>query len=637
MATFQELMRAAVNADAAGDTEAAAQLVNMAQSLKGKPESETFDPNQIMVPTPYDPSESVATPKVDRFGDTIKDAIKGPMNATKAYAGGLADQGKSPTMQSMPDWVPDSLRAPAAFVGDAAMTGLGAAGTAYAFGAGLVGEAFGGTPTNERKLARDLMMAGEVAVPELAGVSSVGMAAGKAAKASSKLNAPPTDVQRTARSADDLGITPSLGAGGKMRSSAAAGLEKVPGSTPVIAKDAQRFVGEVESAFAKTTAKVGRAASAVDAGEALQGGLDKFVTDFKAKSTRLFDDVGTKIPKDTVVQSPETVGLIRETLALFEGKDAIARELGLNKWAGIADDLEGGLTWDAAKKLRTSIGESIGKINGPLANMDQGKLKQVYSALTKDLEAAAVGAGPDAEKAWRRANNYYKRGATIISDSLDKTISAKSPERAYEAFAGMLKADATTADIQRVYKIKAAIPREEWSTVAASIVQRLGQAPKGAQNAAGDAFSARAFLTNWNKMSNEAKKALLPPEVRVELKKLADVAEGVKRSDADRNFSNTGHAAGWIAAMFGTAADAGMTAAALGGSHLSARALTSRPFLSALNRAARGDTRELRVMANGNGPFSIDAKTVLRMAAADAAQGSPAANSVTEPVRKTAR
>jgi len=640
MANFQDLMRAAENAEKAGDTAAARQLVQMARSLRGgsEPQSQSLQQPAAdagwtgnLTPSAYDPASQVATPQIDNFGDTINAATRDPIAATKAFAGGVMDQSQSPTMQMLPDWVPEQFRGPAARVGDIGGTALGALGTTFGFGAGLAGEMFGGSPTNERKLARDLMMAGQVAVPELAGSSGAMMATQKAARAAQRLDAGGTITQRGARAADDLGIVPSLGSGGKVRGMTAATLEKVPLAGGVIANAATRFVDDVERAYSGAVARVGTPRTSAEAGTVLQKELDQFAVDFKNKSRTLYAQVGEKLPDGTVLQAPNASQAIRDALAPFADNPEIAKQLGLDKWASMADGLDRGLTWRAASDLRTSIGESIGKIKGPLADMDEGKLKLAYAKLTEDLEAAAKAAGPDAEKAWRRASNYYRRGAERIGTYLDKTITAQSPERAFEAFVAMTKKDRASADARRMYEIKASMPADQWGDLSATIIDRLGRAKSGAQNADGDAFSPAAFLTEWNKLSPEGKNLLLPSEVRSEMNKLAEVAAIAKEGGAERNFSNTGTI--MTGAGVGAAATQApvSTALFLGGSWASAKVLTNPMMLRALNKLARGDARQMKAIANRNGAFAQDARTILRITAADAAATGPAANAATDP------
>lgn len=270
-------------------------------------------------------------------------------------------------------------------------------------------------------------------------------------------------------------------------------------------------------------------------------------------------------------------------------------------------------------------------MNGPLADMDQGRIKQAYGTLTQDLEAAAKSAGPDAEKAWRSATSYYRRGAERIEKALDKSIKADSPERAFEAFVNMAGKNRASADAKRMRRIKASMPREEWNEMAATIVDRIGRSKPGAQSAAGDEFSPGVFLTEWNKMSDEAKSVLFPQETRAQLTKLAEVSELAKSANAERNFSNSGQIVVGAASGAGLASAPLTTASILLGANISSRALTSTRMLRAMNRAARGDAKQLRTIANGGGPLAQDAQTILRMTAAESAAGGNAANAMTEP------
>lgn len=641
MATVEELLRAAKNADAAGDTDAARKLVQAAKGMMApapKYREQTMDA-AVAPPPAYDGVSAVATPpRADNFGDTFVDATAAPYAMTKAFGAGLVDQSRSPTMQALPQGMDPRLKGVVAGVGDLGGAALGGLGTAFAGAAGLVGEAIGGTPTQERKLASDLMMMGEVAVPELAGVGGTVLAGGRAVSAAENLSRPATPAQEAARAASDLGITPSLGMGGKVRGMTAATLEKTPLVAERIAKDAERAVGEVEGVFSRIKSSIGKALSPEGAGGTLQSGLTKFVENFKATSSKLYEAVDKAIPQDRRFRLDNTAAALSSAKAVFEGNPELAARLGMNKWDAVVSEAQtNGVLWSALKQFRSSVGEAIGaleggKQGGSLAGEDLARLKRLYGALTDDMTAAAQSVGNDAFTTWQRANSHYKAGSERIAENLDQTIKAKSPERAWEAFSALLQRDRATSDLTRVRKIKQSLGAEEWNTVSASIVERLGRSPAGQQNAAGDAFSPSVFLTNWNKMDPEAKRLLLSEEARLELEKLAKVAEQVKASNVERNASNTGTVV--AAGAIGSAAWQAPVATALtaGGTYLTVRAMTSVPFLKALNNAARGDSRSLSAMANGNGPFAVDARTILQMTAAETAQGDPA-NSTTAPLR----
>lgn len=656
MATLEQVMQALRNADAAGDAPAAKRMAQIAQTMRAStPSGADASALGPITPPPVE-MQGQPTPEKNEFLDTTGDLMSGPLEAAAAYGKGFLGQGPSPTMKAMPEsWNP-ALKSAYAKVGDAGMAALSALGAGYAGAAGLAGEIIGGNRAQEQRLASDLMMAGQVAVPELAGVSGASRVATAAAKA-------PTARQSAARAASDLGVTPSLGMTGRSGARIAAGLEKVPMAGSVIAKDAARAVGEVEGAFSRTVANIGKPMSPYEAGVALQSGLRKFVEGFKDRAGQMYGEVGKKISPERRFQLPNTTKTVGAFKQFFDENPELAKRLGLNKWDGIISELstpqkswgrqylerqgmdavdafgpmkEGGMSWPAIQKFRSEIGEAIGKNTGVLTDEATGRLKQLYGALTSDMEAAAKAAGPSAYQAWQRANQFYKTGAQRIERSLDKTISAENPERAFEAFSALTKADRSTSDLQRMRQIRASISRDDWNDVSASIVDRLGRSAPGAQNAAGDAFSPSRFLTEWNKLSPEGKRLLLPEDSRVELEKLAKIAEGVKSANLERNFSNTGSAVGWLATIFGSAADMGMTASALGGSYVGAKALTNPAFLRAMNSAAKGSPQSLSVMAKGRGAFASDAAAVLRLMAAETTMGG-AANRDTSPARAISR
>ena len=618
MATFREIMDAAHRADSAGDAEGAKRLLTIASDMRA---GRAYTPPEASPAAPQGGQGGLVLPNVnvegtgprpDRFGDTIKAATEQPIAATRHHASQVMN--------------PDNSLAERA--GSAVMTGVSALGAGVAGAAGTIGEVFGGSPTGEKQLARDLMMASEVAVPELAGASSTARLGMKAAREAGNVATDATDIQRTARAADDLGVAPALGTTGKTSSQISAGLEKVPFSGSVIAKDAMRYVDDIEQAYGDAVSRVGQAKTPEGAGATLQAGLDKWATNFRKKSEELYSNVGKHIPADTRIEAPETVRMIREAVAPYADKPALRKQLGLDQWMGIADDLESGLSWEAATALRSKIGQSVGKINGPLADMDQGRLKQVYGKLTEDLEAGAKAAGKDAFGAWKHASNYYAKGAKRISESLDKTIKADSPERAFEAFANMAKKDRATSDVRRMAQIKSSMPAKEWGDVSASIVNRLGQK--------GDVFSPAKFLTEWGKMDGEAKRMLMTPRARTEMDRIVALAEGAGRVNAERNFSNTGNAAAMLATGAGGVTNLPATIAALAVANITARAMTSERFLRALNKSARGDERMMRAIAKSNSPVASDAATILRLSAADAATGGQAAN-INDPARAAAR
>lgn len=628
MATVEELLRAAKNADAAGDTEAARKLVQLAKTGMGQGKPSAADPSNPLMPprtSPMGPAPDM-TPGATGPLNTAKDMAAEPWAATQEYASGILNPRGSALGKGIAEsgaYIPgiSDLSVGIMNAGGAALSGLHAA---LAGGAGAVADAtgaLGASEDSQQRLANDLMGMAESTAGTMPLATTESAAARAALKADGKINS-------AAGAAKDLGITPSLGMTGKTGGMAAAALEKVPFAAEMVAKDATRAVGEVEGAFRKV---ISGGLSPSSAGELLQKGLKGFVSKFQERSNKLYDEVAAQIPPGTRVDVSNMKGAVTEAKQYFAGNPELASKLGLSRWDGVLAEAEkNGISWQAVRQLRSQIGEAIGSNRGALADEDVGRLKQLYGALTSDMEAAAKAAGPKAYQAWSRANGFYKSGAKRIERSLDGTISAKNPERAFEAFDALTQADRSTADIARMRQIKSSLPRDDWTQISESIADRLGKAKSGAQNADGNVFSPATFLTEWNKMSPEAKRILFDEPVRVELEKIAKVSEKVKAAGAERNMSNTGTITAQMALGAGLVTAPTTTAAAFGGAFISAKAMTSPVFLRAVNRAMSGDMKAIEAMAKGKGPYAEDAALLMRMTASEMQTGG-AANSPEPP------
>ncbi len=629
MATVEELLRAAKKADAAGDTEAARKLVQLAKTgmgMGGKPSA--ADPSNPLMPprtSPMGPAPDM-TPGATGPLNTAKDMAAEPWAATKEYASGVMNPRESAVGKSIAEsgaYIPgiSDLSVGIINAGGAALSGLHAA---LAGGAGAIGDAtgaLGASEDSQQRLANDLMGMAESTAGTMPLATTESAAAGAALKADRKMNS-------AAGAAKDLGITPSLGMTGKTGAMTAATLEKVPFAADMVAKDAARAVGEVEGAFRKV---ISGGLSPSSAGELLQKGLTAFVGKFKERSNKLYDEVAAQIPPGTRVDVSNMRTAVDEAKQYFSGNPELAQKLGLTKWDGvIAEAQKNGITWQAVRQLRSQIGEAIGSNRGALVDEDIGRLKQLYGALTTDMEAAAKAAGPKAYQAWSRANGFYKSGSKRIERSLDATISAKNPERAFEAFDALTQADRSTADITRMRQIKSSLSRDDWTQVSESIADRLGKAKAGGQNADGNVFSPATFLTEWNKMSPEARNILFDEPVRTELEKIAKVAERVKAGNMERNSSNTGTITTAMALGAALITAPAKTVLGVTGAAISAKAMTSPIFLRAVNRAMSGDTKAIEAMAKGKGPYAEDAALLMRMAASEAQMGG-AANSPEPP------
>lgn len=181
---------------------------------------------------------------------------------------------------------------------------------------------------------------------------------------------------------------------------------------------------------------------------------------------------------------------------------ANAIEATIGDLADAAQASGGRLPYEAVKKLRTLVGEEL-QDAGLMSNFPRSKFKALYAALSDDLETTVREAGPEAAAAYSRANAYTRAGMRRIEDIESVIDRAGGAEKVFTAAMSGTKDGGTV-----LRSVLQSLPVESQKAVTAAVIKRMGMANAGAQDAAGEAFSARTFLTNWNNVSPEARRAL---------------------------------------------------------------------------------------------------------------------------------
>jgi len=549
------------------------------------------------------------------FGDVASEAMEQPLEALKYYRQRAADPERNLLQRA----------------GDVAMTGLSGLSTGLSGTAGLIAELVGGDKTQERKLARDLIMGLEVAVPELAGPTSTLARLGRQVKVgqlpiSRREIGEVTPRMESARSAEELGVLPSAGMQGSGAAMLEAGFEVSPFSTAQIQRGTERVVSEIKDTAADVAQKAGVSTSQELAGEALQRGAKKFVSNFAQKSETLYNQLDKFIKQDDLIIAPNTTEALRE-IVLFAGDNpVIAQEIGLGRFQKLLSALgeqgvDSAVPYQLVKELRTTFGEAIGNISGPLADMSQGKIKRLYGTLSKDLEEAAKTGGPEAYKAWKRANDFYRGGSKRIDETLSKVTGADGGTAAYRRIENLLLEGNVKQSTNQIMQLKKSLPTDDFNTFKSTLISRLGRAKPGAQSAEGDLFSPATFLTNYNRMSPTSRKVVfggLDPE----LKKLASVVEMSKDAVAQLNTSRTAPALTSQAILAGLGSMVVSPSTMIGiyvANKAGAAVMTNKTFLKALNAAAKKDMGPLQRLAGGDGFIAAEANTLLRTLAAQQA------------------
>jgi hypothetical protein len=199
-------------------------------------------------------------------------------------------------------------------------------------------------------------------------------------------------------------------------------------------------------------------------------------------------------------------------------------------------------------------------------------MRQVYGALTEDMSAVAKYAGPEAQKALEVADRYTRAWMKTAGVTLNKIGRFNTDEEAYR-YAMSTLGDGGT----RLRRLRRQFEPEEWDTIAASVLEKMGLAKAGAQDASGEVFSVNTFVTNWSKMSPEAKNALFGgnryKEMRGGLDTFVEVASSLKGVEKFANTSNSGKVVMSYFAFTGAAA--GLAELGAGGGYASLSAFAA--------------------------------------------------------------
>lgn len=261
-------------------------------------------------------------------------------------------------------------------------------------------------------------------------------------------------------------------------------------------------------------------------------------------------------PRDVELHAPnlaKATGV--ETTAKF--REALGEDL-FNQYMQVG---MAGLPYNVVKQIRTRIGS---KIDDSVFTSDgsMAEYKRIYAAISRDMENGARRYGGEpASRAWNRASDYWKARIDRL-ENIQRVVDLKGgSDQIYK------KLMAGTEDgAQTLQEVMESLNPTQQNILRAAVIRRMGKAIPSKQNAEGTRNSLETYLTNWNKMSPEAKTVLFAndPELMAATDAISRVA-GITRDTSSKlgNVSGTARQAAAIANA-GTAATVTATAALTG-------------------------------------------------------------------------
>ena len=287
----------------------------------------------------------------------------------------------------------------------------------------------------------------------------------------------------------------------------------------------------------------GRNISATGAGERIEQQLEARGAALRTESHQLYAAVDREVPPNT----PIAINNYRQTLHTLTTPNQFAPA----QTAGLIDpelmrlrqaldsDLarpsvaQGYLPYSALADIRTRIGQRLDGAGVLTTDRNTGQLRRLYGALTQDMETGASAVSPQARAAVDQARTRYAE----ISREREELEAVLQRNGGGEAIWNALM---TTGQQRRwgggatvINRVMAAIDQPSREYLAASALYQMGRATPGRQlAAAGQTFSADTFLTNWQRMSPDARQALfgnLPGNYANEVTQLADNVAALRR------------------------------------------------------------------------------------------------------------
>ena len=406
----------------------------------------------------------------------------------------------------------------------------------------------------------------------------------------------------------DAGVTPRLpGAvtGNRGTQIVEQGLANLPGSASAMQEAAEATLKEFDEAVEGVARGYGPRRTVEGVGETVKAGAKAAAQRFASRREVLDEAVEAAVGGDIRVP----VQNVRAMLAGLKAQVAQAPQTQGPQLADAIRELEAvaadagaeGIPFRALRQARTALGRALDRpdVSG-YSPKGQAALNRAYAALSDDIMAAAQASGDDAAKALRTHDRYVRFNRNVNIPLLEKIDKAGTDVQAWK-----IVESGSRDSGQLLARLRRNLTSEEWDVVSGSVLARLGQASPAQQGAAelgeeGARFSVNTFMSNYSKLSPEARTALFGGSRYAELKEplnaLAKVGERLKDAEKMANTSGTARVLQVMGLLSGvgnaffSGGDLLTTAGALSGAvvvpRVAAKLITSPRFVRWLARAA---------------------------------------------------
>jgi len=377
--------------------------------------------------------------------------------------------------------------------------------------------------------------------------------------------------------------------GGRATQMVTSGTKASPLSAGPVVAQAQRNVEGLRDAATRVAQTQGDIVGTDIAGQNVREAAKTYSGMTSATGSRLYEQAN-EAAKGVKIKPLQTIAAIDEQLARLQQNPA-ATPAQISELQRFRSNIENGVSVTGLRDARTALSQGV--YDGQLrSGVDQAMWKALLGNLSSDITMGLEQAGrAKAARMFERADGYWKSRVETIDQVLQPIVGKdgmKGGEQVIQAIETMTRGG--QGGSARLSRLLGAMSKEDAGQVRAVLIDRLGRANPGAQDAAGQAFSPATFLTNWNKMTPQAKASVFSDtKLRTDLNDLAKIAEGMKASRGMENFSNTSVAIGSNLGVGAALAYANPTVALLGAGaqYMTGRLMASPGFARLLAKTAK--------------------------------------------------
>jgi hypothetical protein len=408
----------------------------------------------------------------------------------------------------------------------------------------------------------------------------------------------------------DAGVTPSLGQVTQKRGlqTVELVLGNIPGGSgriSTVAQKAQDQLGKKAINLASKSINKTLPADEVAVGRVINQGIkdgvnasNGFVGRFHSRNGVLYGKLDKYLPKDKGIRLDKTVQELKDIVSPVKG----AEKTSIVFQNQFLDDLSKGggtLPYQAVKSIKGKIGNKLGSFD--LVNpVDKSQLKTIYGALSDDIKVALKG-NQKGLNDLLRANKYYQSGLQRIENYLEPISKVADPDKISSLLINSGKEGAS-----RLNAIKKSLNTDQYNVFLSNLIERLGRIQPG-QALSGDLFegagkfSSENFLTNYSKLSKQAKDALFSGKgwtkgMKKEFDEILNISNFIRESGrtfrnpsgtADRLVGQFAFIGGGGAAILGQPQFLLSLPLVIGGANVSARLMTNPSFIKWLAQGIR--------------------------------------------------